>query len=87
MRQQEMALEDLTRILEATAGADEQVDLDGDILDVDFTELGYDSIAVMETASRIERELGVTLNETAVLSATTPRAFLAMVNKSVAPAV
>lgn len=86
MTQKELTIDDLKTILKAAAGADEQVNLDGDILDVGFTDLGYDSLALMETGSQIEREFGVTLDEDAVMSATTPRAFLTVVNESLAHA-
>jgi act minimal PKS acyl carrier protein len=85
-RQKELTLEGLTTIMKVAAGADEGIDLDGDILDVEFADLGYDSLALMETGSRIERQFGVKLNEATILSATTPRAFLAVVNESLAQA-
>ncbi|MGH3770148.1 MAG: acyl carrier protein [Pseudonocardiaceae bacterium] len=84
MVRKELTIDDLTTILRAAAGADERVNLEGDILDVEFTDLGYDSLALMETGSRIEREFGATFDEDTVLSATTPRAFLAAVNESAA---
>jgi len=87
MTHKELTLDNLKAILQAAAGADEQVNLDGDILDVEFTDLGYDSIALMETGSRIEREFGVTFNDDAVMSAKTPRDFLAVVNKGLPHAV
>jgi act minimal PKS acyl carrier protein len=85
MARKELTIDGLKAILRAAAGADEQVNLDGDILDVKFTDLGYDSLAVMETGSRIEREFGVTLDEDTLMFATTPRTFLAVVNGSLAP--
>ena len=86
MARKELTVDDLKTILQAAAGADERVNLDGDILDVEFIDLGYDSLALMETGSRIEREFGVTFDEDTVMSATTPRAFLSVVNESVAHA-
>jgi len=76
----EVTMEDLKRILRESAGADENVDLDGEILDTDFDLLGYDSLALIETAARIAREYGVTLDDEAVISARTPRRFLKVVN-------
>ncbi|MGW4245268.1 acyl carrier protein [Nocardia sp. NPDC004722] len=73
-------LDDLTRILEEGSGAPEGVDLASGILDRTFEDLGYDSLAMLETASRVEREFGVTLEDSTVVDATTPRAFLAAVN-------
>ncbi len=77
-----LTLDDLTRLLRDCAGAAEGVDLDGDILDVPFTDLGYDSLALLEAAGRIERERGVALDDEAVGTAGTPRQFLALVNAS-----
>ncbi len=71
---------DLRRILRESAGAEQGVDLDGDILDTTFADLGYDSIAIMETAARLAREYGVAIDDDALLEATTPRLFLDLVN-------
>lgn len=71
-------LDDLKRILREGSG--EEADLDGDILDAEFEELGYESLALLETTSRIEREFGVALDEEAVAAARTPRSLLELVN-------
>lgn len=76
----EVTVGDLKRILRESAGADEEVNLDGEILDTDFDALGYDSLALLETAARITREYGVTLDDEAVTSARTPRQFLKFAN-------
>lgn len=60
--------------------ADEGVDLDGDILDAEFDALGYESLAMLETAGRIEREYGISLDEEIFADARTPRALIALVN-------
>jgi act minimal PKS acyl carrier protein len=73
-------IEDLKRILREGAGADEGVDLDGDIADVEFGSLGYESLALLETSSRIEREYGIRLDEEAVATANTPRALVDLVS-------
>ena len=54
-------LDDLRRILRACAGEAESIDLDGDIVDIPFDELGYDSLALLELASRVEREYGAAI--------------------------
>ncbi|MFI9723672.1 acyl carrier protein [Streptomyces sp. NPDC052396] len=82
----EFSLEDLRRILREGAGTDEAVDLDGDILDSDFAELGYESLALLETAGRIEREFGVTLDDDLLTEIRTPRALIEAVNSSLVPA-
>jgi act minimal PKS acyl carrier protein len=74
------ALDDLRRILREAAGADEAVDLDGNIVDQAFTDLGYDSLALLETASRIEGEVGIVLDDETVTEALTPRTLIDVVN-------
>lgn len=78
-------LDDLRRILLEGAGAAEGVDLDGDIIDVPFEDLGYESLAMLETSSRIEREYGVTLDEELVTDAATPRTLIEAVGEQLAP--
>lgn len=63
-------------------GEDESVDLDGDVLDVSFTDLGYDSLAVLQTTGHIEGAYGLVLDEDAVSEADTPRKFLDLVNRA-----
>ncbi|WP_326613603.1 acyl carrier protein [Streptomyces scopuliridis] len=74
-------IDDLKSILREGAGADEGVDLDGDILDAEFDALGYESLAMLETAGRIEREYGISLDEEIFADVRTPRALIALVNE------
>lgn len=73
-------LDDLKRILLEGAGAEEGVDLDADILDTAFDDLGYESLALLETGSRIEREYHIVLDEAVVAEARTPRVLIDAVN-------
>ncbi|MEV5761119.1 acyl carrier protein [Streptomyces tendae] len=73
-------LADLTRILLEAAGAEEGVDLDGDVLDTEFTALGYESLALLETSSRIERAYGIALDDDLLTDTLTPRALIGVVN-------
>ncbi|MGW7514328.1 acyl carrier protein [Streptomyces sp. NPDC054796] len=84
MSTKEFTLDDLRRILREGAG--ETVDLDGDILDTGFEELGYESLALLETGGRIEREYGITLDDAALTDAVTPRALIEAVNADLAGA-
>ncbi|HEU5107443.1 MAG TPA: acyl carrier protein [Micromonosporaceae bacterium] len=86
MASQQFTIDDLKRILLEGAGTDEGVDLDGDILDMSFDELGYESLALLETGGRIEREYGITLDDTAVTDAGNPRALIEVVNAHLAGA-
>lgn len=74
----------LTRILRECAGAEEGVDLEGDVLDLYWVELGYDSLAILQTTGYIEREFGIVLDEEAFEEADTPRRYLDMVNRVLA---
>ncbi|MFI6358580.1 acyl carrier protein [Streptomyces sp. NPDC050743] len=80
MSEQKFTLEDLKRILREGAGTDEGVDLDGDILDTDFEELGYESLALLETGGRIEREYGISLDDDVFTDHRTPRSLVAGIN-------
>ncbi|WP_306318227.1 MULTISPECIES: acyl carrier protein [unclassified Streptomyces] len=80
MSDSRFTLDDLKRILREGAGADEETDLDADILDTEFELLGYDSLALLETGSRIELAYGVVLDEAVLPKASTPRAFIDLVN-------
>jgi act minimal PKS acyl carrier protein len=80
-----LTLGDLRRILGEAAGADDEAAvLDTGALDTPFEELGYDSLALMETASRIEREHAIKLDESVLADADTPRALLDLVNEQLA---
>jgi acyl carrier protein len=73
-------LADLTRLLRESAGEEEGVDLDGDVLDTEFTELGYDSLALLQVIGRISREYGIEVPDDAAAEAETPRALLELIN-------
>ncbi|MET7622228.1 FAD-dependent monooxygenase [Streptomyces sp. NPDC005408] len=77
-------LSDLTALLRACAGEEEGTDLDEGVLDVPFFDLGYDSLAILQTTARIEEELGLTLDEEAIDGADTPRQYLDLVNRALA---
>lgn len=79
-------LSDLKRILTEVAGVAEGVDLDGDILDTTFSDLGYDSLALLEAGSRIERQYAVSLDDETIGDAQTPRQLIDAVNAHLTPA-
>ncbi|MBC2876893.1 MULTISPECIES: acyl carrier protein [Streptomyces] len=71
---------DLVRLLTESAG---ELDFTGrpeEALDLTFAELGCDSLALLETAARIQQEYGVVLDDDAATATETPRALLAAVN-------
>ena len=73
------SVEDLRNILAACAGdADDEIPL-AQFADTRFEDLGYDSLAVMETAARIERDYGVRIADGDVADARTPRDMVCLV--------
>jgi minimal PKS acyl carrier protein len=76
----ELTLRELKETLRAAAGEDQPGTLDEDIMDTEFSDLGYDSLAVMETTSLVQRRFGVELPEEEAAEIHTPREFLAFVN-------
>ncbi|GAA2302529.1 acyl carrier protein [Streptomyces caniferus] len=81
-----VTLTDLTRMLRESAGEEEGVDLDGDVIDTPFIELGYDSLALLQVIGEIQREYGVEIPDDAVVDAETPRALLDLINAGTASA-
>jgi act minimal PKS acyl carrier protein len=82
----DMTLDELRDILLACAGAEEGVDLSGAIAGVDFDDLGYDSLALLEMASMIEQIRGIKIPDDAFTELRTPAAVLELVNSGSAAA-
>jgi act minimal PKS acyl carrier protein len=80
----ELGLADLRRVLAECAGDLDGVELGEAALDRLFTDLGYDSLAILETAAAVGQRYGVQLRDEDVADAVTPRAFLLLVNRSLA---
>ncbi len=79
------SLDDLRKVMRACAGADESVDLDRDISDDTFENLGYDSLAVLEIEAQLQNQLNVAIPDNATANLLTPRSVLAYVNARLAP--
>jgi minimal PKS acyl carrier protein len=78
MRQ--MTLRDLQDIMRECAGEDESAQSLEEAADETFADLGYDSLALMETQSRVKREYGVEFSEDDLADITTPREFVEFFN-------
>ena len=76
-------LAELRELMRSATGVDEGVDLDGDISDIEFSELGYDSLAVLELASQIQRKHGVRIPDDLVAEMNTPAVAVKLVNSLV----
>ena len=81
---QPLDIKDLVALLRTNAGDSDTVDLDGDVLDVPFDELDYDSLALLQVTGAIERDYDVALDEEALEEAQTPRQYLQVVNQVLA---
>lgn len=85
MPQTTFTMADLLRIMRECAGADDAMDLSGDVAGTEFDQLGYDSLAIMETAAAVSREFGVELPEEDVAGLHRPIDFVALVTARLAP--
>ncbi|GAA2381254.1 acyl carrier protein [Nonomuraea africana] len=74
-------LDDLRKVMLISAGVDEGIDIEGDILDTSFTDMGFDSLAVLELVSRIERDWGVAVPDEVASDLKTPGEVLDYVNR------
>jgi act minimal PKS acyl carrier protein len=74
-----MSITDLHGILIACAGGDQE-GMDGSIADVSFDELGYDSLALIETAAVLKRDHGVYIPDAEISEVSTPSELLDIIN-------
>ncbi|GAA1288055.1 acyl carrier protein [Saccharothrix xinjiangensis] len=78
----DVTMEDLMRVLAEAAGDVETADVAAaDVPDTSFEDLGYDSLALIETAARLKRDFGVVLSDDDVVELSTPRSLLELVNR------
>ncbi|MFJ4524559.1 acyl carrier protein [Streptomyces sp. NPDC088810] len=78
--------DELRGILVRCAGIDDAGRSDQEILDLTFEELGYDSLALMETAAVLQREFGIEIPDDELFATDTPRALLDRASSAVANA-
>jgi act minimal PKS acyl carrier protein len=74
-------LDQLRTVMRQCAGVDEAMSLDGDILDVPYEHLGYDSLAVLAIGAQLEDRLGIRLPDEALQLLKTPRDTLDVVDR------
>jgi minimal PKS acyl carrier protein len=65
-------LDDLRTIMRTCAGVDESVDLESDIGNITFEDLGYDSLAVLEMAAKAQNEMGIVISDDEAQKLMTP---------------
>ncbi|BCL32518.1 acyl carrier protein [Streptomyces aurantiacus] len=82
----DLTLDELARILRDCAGEGESAGRDGEFADLPFTDLGYDSVAILETAARLKQEYGVVLTDDEVMEIGTPGRLLELARRQIAGA-
>ncbi|MCX5339155.1 acyl carrier protein [Streptomyces atratus] len=75
-----MTIDELRGILVSCAGGEEIAELHGDIADTSLTALGYDSLALMETAARLKVDHGVVIPDEQIIEVSTLGELLSLVN-------
>lgn len=78
MRQ--ITVRELADIMRECAGEDESAEQLEQVADQPFDELGYDSLALLETGARISRDYAVELSEDDLGQVKTPQQLLDVVN-------
>ncbi|WP_410634896.1 acyl carrier protein [Amycolatopsis sp. cmx-4-83] len=79
-----ITMEDVKRALREGSGVDAGVDLDRDVHEKTFRDLGYDSLAVLETGLRLSRENDVDIDDEVFTDLETPQQLLEQVNHALA---
>lgn len=82
----ELTLDRLKELMLRCSGGDDSVDLSGDIAERPFRDLGYDSLAVLELASQLQREYGLEIPDEAIEEMSSPAAVLGYVNRQLSVA-
>jgi act minimal PKS acyl carrier protein len=75
-----ITLRDLQDVMRECAGEDESVQSFEQAPDTPFDELGYDSLALLATNSRIKRDYGVELSDDDLTAVRTPQELADLVN-------
>lgn len=83
----DFTLDDLRSIMRGSAGEDESVNLDGAIADSSFTDLGYDSLAVLEIMSQLAQRYGIRIPEEDAAELVTPAQAVTYVNSRMSKVV
>ncbi|GGM52815.1 actinorhodin polyketide synthase acyl carrier protein [Longimycelium tulufanense] len=79
---QKLSLDDLFDMLKSCGGDVAGLATTPEVMEMPFDALGCDSLALLETAALIRRELGVVIPDDQVVEMSTPRALIDFVNGS-----
>ena len=75
-----ISLTNLEEFLNASTGQEEPITLDRSMMDVDFDDLGVDSLAILELVDRIQEAYHLSIDDETVPELRTPRMMLDHVN-------
>ncbi len=75
-----ITINDLKRALKEGSGVPEGVDLDRDLESQTFSDLGYDSLAILETGLRLGRENNVEIEDEIFADLETPQQLIEQIN-------
>lgn len=81
-----ITFDELKAIMSRCTGDTDSGQLRADDLTTPFTEIGYDSLAVLEIASQLQREYGMQIPDEAIEEMSSPQAVLDYVNASLSAA-
>ena len=80
----EFTMDDLSAVLDSTAGSTHNDPLTDDLLDVEMVELGYDSLVIYEVVTILQDQLSIPISDEEAGQLDTPRAFITLVNERLA---
>ncbi|HJP80316.1 MAG TPA: acyl carrier protein [Pseudonocardiaceae bacterium] len=63
----QFTLDDLLSIMRSSVGVEDTTVPDKDVADVEFADLGLDSLAVLELAGEVQRRYGVVMSDDVVV--------------------
>lgn len=81
-----ITMDDVKRALVEGSGVSEGGDLDRDLTVKTFRDMGYDSLAVLETGLRLSRENNIEIDDEVFTDLETPAQLLDVVNSALAAA-
>ncbi|MGY1434615.1 acyl carrier protein [Streptomyces reniochalinae] len=79
-----ISFDDLKAIMSRCTGELDGRELTESDLSTSFTEIGYDSLAVLEIASQLQREYGLQIPDEAIEEMDSPQAVIDYVNTNLA---
>ncbi|QFU89919.1 acyl carrier protein [Amycolatopsis sp. YIM 10] len=77
---------ELQKIIDSCVGTDDNIRITEGNVDDKFADLGYDSLAVYEIATRVQDDLGIPVSDEQIDAMKTPRQLIEFVGESLAPA-